>query len=112
MEENVIYLIVFGQNVQRGLSCYKESIINDGDLEKYKEILDILSTSQDKELNWAWGIYVAKDSNDKYIEHHRIYEFYKNIDPNLLDSFSSLLPGGITKIESIKIFKGTKIKVI
>ena len=111
MEENVTYLIIFGKNVQRGWTCYKESIINEEDLNKYKIILDKLSQSQNEKLNWAWGVYLQTDNNN-YKEIHNLYEFYSDIDPKLLDSFSEYLPGGITKIESIKIFKGTKIKII
>lgn len=46
------YLIVYGWNVQRNLSCYKESIINCNDLVEYSEIIKAILGNRG-DLNWA-----------------------------------------------------------
>jgi len=105
------YLIVYGQNVQHNLPCYKETEISCNDLIKYTDIIKKIIENLDKEYNWAWGTDLILNKN-KYVNKYRIVNMYPDIDFNRLIEFSNYLPGGITKIESIKIFSGQKVKII
>ena len=104
------YLIVYGYNVMHSKSCYKETEINDNELEKYKPIIKEIENNDSGE-NWTGGI-ILDNKNDRYVEHNLLYEKYPQFSKNLLDDFSKYLPSGITNIRSIKIFKGEKITII
>lgn len=105
------YLVVYGHNTVRGGSCYKESIIDCNDLVKFTEIIKTIINSKDKDVNWTSGIDLEHIGNT-YIKHDRLIEMYPNLSPVLLHEFCMYLPDGITKIESIKIFSGEKIKIV
>ena len=109
------YLIVYGWNVQRNLSCYKESIINCNDLVEYSEIIKAILDNRGN-LNWAWGIDLIPNKNPEvpyaYTEIDKLLEMYPNLSKSKLKDFCNYLPSGITRIESIKIFSGQKIKII
>lgn len=105
------YLIVYGQNVLRGKACYKETEIDCNDLVDYMPIIKKIYENLSKKENWTGGkILDCKDG--KYIEHNRLYDMYPEFNHSLLDQFTNYLPNGITHIESIKIFRGEKIKII
>ena len=55
---------------------------------------------------------LERQEDGTYYEHHLLYDMYPMIEPKLLDEFTQLLPNHITKIESIKIFSGQKIKIM
>ena len=104
------YLIVYGHNTVRGGSCYKESIINCNDLVKFSEVIKTIINNQNTN-NWSSGIYIEIENN-KYVTHDRLNEMYPEISSDILHEFNKYLPDGITKIESIKVFSGEKIKII
>ena len=106
------YLIVYGHNLRRGGSCYKETEINCDDLVRFMPIIKTIHDNIDKTMNWIGGITLERTSDGHYIEHNHLYEMYPQFDPKLLDELSEYLPDGITHIESIKIFSGQKIKII
>lgn len=105
------YLIIYGINTCSNLSCFCEKIINSDELEKFKDIIKLVKDNTNKD-NWIWTNYVELDKDGKYIEHRLIYDMYPTISHKILDKFGQLLPSGITKIKSIKIYKGQKIKII
>ena len=110
------YLIVYGHDSIRGGAYYKESIIDCNDLIKFNDIIKTIIDNQDKQCNWAWGIDLVKNNDPNipyaYFDRDRLLEMYPNLSPSLLREFSHYLPSGITKIESIKVFCGEKIKII
>ena len=111
MEEIKDYLIIYGINTCRNLPCFCEKIIDYNELDKFKDIIKLVKEKENGD-NWVWTIYLELDENGKYQEHHFIYDMYPTISHEILDAFGDMLPGGITKIESIKIYKGQKIKII
>ena len=110
------YLIVYGQNVPHRLPCYKESVIDCDDLIKYSDIIKAIIENKDKEANWAWGTDLIPNDDPNipyaYFERSRLFEMYPDLPPSKLRDFSFYLPGGITKIESIKVFSGQKVKIV
>lgn len=106
------YLIVYGHNVQRGGSCYKETEIDCNELVKYMPIIKKIHDTLNKTENWSGGITLERTDDGKYIEHYHLHEMYPEFDKQILDEFNNYLPSDITHIESIKIFSGEKIKII
>lgn len=106
------YLIVYGHNVQRGGSCYKETEIDCNELVKYMPIIKKIHDTLNKTENWCGRITLERTDDGTYIEHCHLYEMYPEFDKQILDEFNNYLPSDITRIESIKIFSGEKIKII
>lgn len=106
------YLIVYGHNVQRGGSCYKETEIECNELVKYMPIIKKIHDTLNNPENWSGGRTLERTDDGTYIEHDHLHEMYPEFDEQMLDEFNSYLPSGITHIESIKIFSGEKIKII
>lgn len=110
------YLIVYGQNVPHRLPCYKESVIDCDDLIKYSDIIKAIIENKDKEANWIWGTDLVQNTDPNipyaYLSKTRLFDMYPNLSKSDLLHFCDYLPSGITKIESIKIFSGQKVKVI
>lgn len=106
------YLIIFGHSIRNPLGCYREQEINPNDIIKFTPLIKEIEKKNNEDCNWNACIMLEKDLNGNYYEHHLLYDMYPMIDPQLLDEFANLLPGHITKIESIKIFSGQKIKIM
>lgn len=105
------YLVVYGINTQRAnLSCFSETLIDENELDKFMNLIKLIEQNPYK-TNWVWTTYLEKNQNT-YINHKYIYDMYPMIDKNILDNFGKYLPEGITRIVSIKIYKGEKIKII
>lgn len=105
------YLIIYGYGVRSPKGCYRELEINPNDIVKFTPLIKEIE-KKDDECNWDGTIMIEKDSEGNYIEHHLLYDMYPFIEPQLLDEFEMLLPDNITKIDSIKIFSGQKIKIM
>ena len=110
------YLIVYGKDTLRGGPCYKETEISCDDLIKYMDIIKTIILHKDDQINWMWGVDLIPNNDPTipyaYIEHYRLFELYPDLPKRKLLDFQYFLPGGITKIESIKIFRGEKVKII
>ena len=110
------YLIVYGKDTLRGGSCYKETEISCDDIVKYMDIIKTIILHKDDDINWISGVdlILNKDPNIPftYIERYRLFELYPDLPKRKLLDFQYFLPNGITKIESIKIFRGEKVKII
>lgn len=110
------YLIVYGTNTLRGGACYKETEIDDFLIEKFSGIIKKIIENIDKPINWIWGIDLIPNKDKTipfaYFDRCRLFNMYPDLSPSLLIDFSNYLPSGITKIESIKIFRGEKVKII
>lgn len=110
------YLIVYGQNTFRGGPCYKETEISCDDLIKYMDIIKTIILHKDDKINWISGIDLVPNNDPNipcvYLEHYRLFEMYPELSKRKLLDFQHFLPDGITKIESIKIFRGEKVKII
>lgn len=114
--ELIDYLIVYGHDTLRGGSCYKETEISCDDLIKYMDIIKSIIVHKDEEINWVWGSDIIPNKDKKvpykYIERYRLFDLYPDLSKSKLLDFQKFLPNGITKIESIKIFRGEKVKII
>ena len=106
------YLIIYGQGIHNTKGCYREQEINPNDIVKFTPLIKEIEKRNNEDCNWNSCIIIERDENGNYIDHHLLYDMYPTIDPQLLDEFSKLLPGHISKIESIKIFSGQKIKIM
>ena len=110
------YLIVYGKDTLRGGSCYKETEISCDDIIKYMDIIKTIILHKDDEINWISGVDLIPNNNPNipyaYLEHYRLFELYPDLEKRKLLDFQYFLPNGITKIESIKIFRGEKVKII
>jgi len=106
------YLIIYGYGIRSLKGCYKETEICVDDLIKFMPLIKEIENKLNEPINWQSCIILEKDKNGNYYEHHLLYDMYPNISHELLDEFCQLLPSSITKIESIKIFSGQKIKII
>ena len=106
------YLIVYGHNVQRGGSCYKETEIDCNELVKYMPIIKKIHDTLNNTENWCGRITLERTDDWTYIEHYHLHEMCPEFDKQILDEFNNYLPSDITHIESIKIFSGEKIKII
>ena len=106
------YLIVYGHNISRGCSCYKETEIQRNELVKYMPIIKKIHDTKDGLENWTGGIILERLEDGSYIEHNSLSEMYPEFDKQMLNEFAKYLPYDITCIESIKIFSGDKIKII
>ena len=106
------YLIIFGHSLRNPQGCYREQEINQNDLIKFCPLIKEIELKIKDEINWNTTIMLEKQKDGTYKEHHLLYDMYPTITPKLLDEFNKLLPSNISKIESIKIFSGKKIKII
>ena len=110
------YLVVYGKNTLRGGSCYKETEISCDDIIKYMDIIKAIILHKDDDKNWICGVDLIPNTDPNipyaYIEHYRLFELYPDLSKRKLLDFQAFLPDGITKIESIKIFRGEKVKII
>ena len=106
------YLIVYGHNVQRGGSCYKETEIDCNELVKYMPIIKKIHDTLNNTENWCGRITLERTDDGTYIEHCHLHEMYQKFDKQILDEFNNYLPSYITHIESIKFFNKEKIKII
>lgn len=106
------YLIIFGSSLRSQEGCYKELEINPNDIVKFSPLIKEIKKRENDDCNWNSCIMLECNEDGKYIEHHLLYDMYPMIDSNLLDEFDKLLPSQITKIQSIKIFSGQKIKIM
>ena len=106
------YLIIYGYSVRSPRGCYREQEIKVDDIKKFSNLIAEIEKNADKEFNWNSCIMLERQRDGSYKEHHLLYDMYPMIETSLIDEFSKLLPTHISKIESIKIFKGEKIKII
>ena len=110
------YLIVYGHNTLRGGPCFKETEISCDDLIKYTDIIKRIIENKDKPINWIWGVDLIPNTDPNvpyaYFERYRLFDLYPDLSKRALLDFQNYLPSGITKIESIKIFSGQKIKIV
>ena len=106
------YLIIYGHGIMSPGGCYNAQEINPNDIVKFGPLIKEIEKKNNDDCNWNSCILLEKDSNGKYYEHHLLYDMYPMIEPKLLDEFNKLLPHRITKIESIKIFSGQRIKIL
>ena len=104
------YLIVYGRNVQRNLPCYRETEMTKAP-DEFCDIIKAIEDNMSEDKNWTGGV-TLEPKDGRYVETHHIYEMYPQFSHDVIDEFSKYLPEGITKIESIKIFRGEKIKLI
>ena len=106
------YLIIYGHSYRCNIGCYKEQEINPNDIVKFTPLIKEIEKLVNSERNWNTSVLLERDELGNYHEHHLLYDMYPMINPNLLEEFSKLLPNNISKIESIKIFSGQKIKIL
>lgn len=106
------YLIIFGYGFRSPQGCYRELEINPNDIVKFTPLIQEIEKKNKDEYNWNATIMLERQEDGTYYEHHLLYDMYPMIEPKLLDEFTQLLPNHITKIESIKIFSGQKIKIM
>ena len=106
------YLIIYGYGVRSPKGCYRELEINPNDIVKFGPLIKEIEKRDKDACNWDGTIMLEKDAAGNYIEHHLLYDMYPTIEHQLLDEFAKLLPTYISKIESIKIFSGQKIKIM
>lgn len=106
------YLIIYGHGIRNPKGCYRELEINQNDIVKFCPLIKEIENLNGVECNWDTTIMLERQEDGTYYEHHLLYDMYPMIEPKLLDEFTKLLPNHITKIESIKIFSGQKIKIM
>lgn len=106
------YLIIYGYGIRSPRGCYRELEINQNDIIKFSPLIKEIENRNNEECNWNGTIILEKNKNGDYVEHHLLYDMYPTIEHQLLDEFAKLLPTHISKIESIKIFSGQKIKIM
>ena len=109
--EEFVYLIIYGKNLVRNSQCYKETYISMSELNEYNDIFTLINSNKN-ETNWAWGINIIKTKDNKYEEDWDIFKMYPTINKDKLKKFIKILPEGITKIESVKMYIGSKYKII
>ena len=80
------YLLVYGHNVQRGGSCYKETEIDCNELVKYMPIIKKIHDTLNNTENWCGRITLERTDDGTYIEHCHLHEY-----PQLSPSSSSRL---------------------
>ena len=105
------YLIIYGFNTVNNLPCISEHIVNNNELDQFKEIIELIKKNTNI-INWEWTRYIQEDKNGNFIEKNLISDMYPTINKNILNDFAKLLPSGITKIKRIEIFKGEKIQIL
>lgn len=106
------YLIIYGHSFRMTNGCYREQEINPNDIVKFSQLIKEIERHSNNECNWDTTIMLERQKDGTYKEHHLLYDMYPMIDPKLLNEFNELLPNHISKIESIKIFSGQKIKIM
>ena len=110
--ENKDYLIIYGYGVRSPKGCYRELEINSNDIAKFGPLIKEIEKKNNDDCNWNACIIIEKDNDGNYLEHHLLYDMYPMISHEFLDEFNKILPTHISKIESIKIFSGQKIKIM
>ena len=106
------YLIIYGYGVRSPKGCYKEQEINPNDIVKFSPLIKEIEKKDNEDCNWNACIMLERQEDGTYYEHHLLYDMYPMISHKLLDEFNEILPNHISKIESIKIFSGQKIKIM
>lgn len=106
------YLIIYGHSYRCNAGCYREQEINPNDIVKFAPLIKEIEKLVSSDRNWNTSVVLERNEFGKYYEHHLLYDMYPMIDPKLLEEFNKLLPNNISKIESIKIFSGQKIKIM
>ena len=72
------YLIVYGHNVRRGGSCYKETEIDCNELVKYMPIIKKIHDTLNKTENWSGGITLERTNDGTYIEH--VFQYNEDVE--------------------------------